>query len=85
MVAIHLLLNLEILCQQTFLSVPVFQLPASREFVYMAGLNHFENLKQMIALPVVELEKRQMFGQRMLGELLELLEIHELGRLLKEN
>jgi len=68
-----------------FLSVPIFLLPASREFVYMAGLNHFENLQQMITLTVVELEKLPMFGQRMLGELLKLLEIHELGSLLKEN
>ena len=68
-----------------FLLLPIYRLPASREFVYMAAFNHFENLGQMVAITVDELEKLPMFGQRMLGELLELLETHELGSLLKEN
>lgn len=64
---------------------PIRELSASEEFVEMAERNHFENLGQIVQIPICKLGTLPMFGSRMQYELISILMGYGLERMLKES
>lgn len=64
---------------------PIREIPSSKEFQKMAELNHFENLLQIVQIPVYKLERMPTFSYRMLVELISILETHNLQDILIED
>jgi len=62
----------------SILRVPIDSLALSNEFKAMARANEFETLEELLSEPLHTLPQRNLSGYRMLKELLEFLEHHNL-------
>ena len=71
--------------EHPILSRPIAELATSEEFLEMARKNHFNNLRDIVKLPVYELVKLPSFGYRMLNELIIILKSYELESVLIED
>ncbi|HZX72880.1 MAG TPA: hypothetical protein VFE57_00550 [Cyclobacteriaceae bacterium] len=60
------------------LRTPISSLAFTQEFIAMASANGFETLEELLAEPIRTLPQRKLSGYRMLKELLDFLEKHNL-------
>ncbi|HZX74208.1 MAG TPA: hypothetical protein VFE57_07300 [Cyclobacteriaceae bacterium] len=62
----------------SILQAPIASLSFSNEFKVMADANGFDTIQQVLSEPLHTLPQRKLSGYRMLKELLDFLEAHNL-------
>lgn len=67
------------------LAKPIVELATSEEFLEMARKNRFNNLGDIVKVPVYELVKLPLSGYRILNELIIILKAYELDSVLIED
>lgn len=63
---------------------PITSLPVTREFKAMARANGYKTLREVLQCSIYQLPHKRLSGYRMLRELLDVLQEHELLYLVEE-
>jgi len=70
---------------QPVLFKPIREIVSSNEFLDMVECNNFNNLHEIVQIPVHKLLQLPNFGYRMLNELITILEKYGLEDMLRED
>ena len=71
--------------KHSILNTPIEIIATSNEFQEMCKINGFNNLGKIIEFNVNDMLKKPEFNHRMLKELYQILEVHNLTKCIKES